>query len=337
MYTRSRLLLILTIGTLSLGAFAAENPAPFLGRWALTIPGGGAGWLEITQQNGYLDGSILWGGGSVVPVESVYLDGDALFVTRLNKVERKDAAGTVVRTQNFTETISATVNGDALDLKHEKVNTSGIGAEHAPFTGKRIPDLPPAPDLSKVKFGKPQALFNGKDLAGWQLTEASAANGWSATDGILINDPVQEEGKPKKHYGNLRTEGEYEDFNLTLEVNVVPKGNSGVYLRGIYEVQVMDSFGMEIDPHHMGGIYSRIAPTAAVEKPAGEWQTMDITLVDRHVTVKLNGTLIIDNQPLQGCTGGALWSDESRPGPIYLQGDHAGVKYRNIVLRPVVK
>ena len=337
MYSRSRILLTLTLSALSLGAFAAENPAPFLGRWALTIPGGGAGWLEITQQDGYLDGSILWGGGSVVPVESVYLDGDALLVTRLNTVERKDAAGNVVRTQIYTETISATVNGDVLDLKHQKVNTSGIGAERAPFTGKRIPDLPPAPNLSQVKFGKPQTLFNGKDLAGWQLTEASAANGWSATDGILINDPVQEEGKPKKHYGNLRTEGEYEDFNLTLEVNVVPDGNSGVYLRGIYEVQVMDSFGMEIDPHHMGGIYSRIAPAAAVEKPAGEWQIMDITLVDRHVTVKLNGTLIIDNQPLQGCTGGALWSDESRPGPIYLQGDHTGVQYRNIVLRPVVK
>ncbi len=198
MHTRSRLLLILTISTLSLGAFAAENPAPFLGRWALTIPGGGAGWLEITQQDGHLDGSILWGGGSVVPVESVYLDGDALFVTRLNTVERKDAAGNVVRTQNFTEIISASVSGDTLDLKHQKVNTNGIGAIREPFTGKRIPDLPPAPDLSKVKFGKPQALFNGKDLAGWQLTEASAANGWSATDGILINDPVPGRGQAEE-------------------------------------------------------------------------------------------------------------------------------------------
>ena len=337
MNTSSRIALALMFYTFSLGAIAAENAAPFLGRWALTIPGGGAGWLEITQQDGYLDGSILWGGGSVVPVESVYLDGDALFVTRQNTVERKDAAGNVVRTQSYTETISASVSGDKLDLKYQEINTNGIGVVREPFTGKRIPDLAPAPDLSKVKFGKPETLFNGKDLAGWKLTEASAANGWSATDGILINDPVQEEGKPKKHYGNLKTEADYEDFNLTLEVNVVPKGNSGVYLRGIYEVQVMDSFGMEIDPHHMGGIYSRIAPLVAVEKPAGEWQTMDITLVDRHVTVKLNGTLIIDNQPLQGCTGGALWSDESRPGPIYLQGDHAGVKYRNIVLRPVVK
>lgn len=330
-------LFALVLSTLAFGAHAAENPAPFLGRWALTIPGGGAGWLEITQQDGYLDGSILWGGGSVVPVESVYLDGDRLVVTRLDAVERKDGAGTVTRTQNFTETITAKVNGDNLDLQYEEANGNGIGVNRSTFAGKRIADLPPAPDLSKVKFGAPQSLFNGKDMAGWKLTDPNAISGWSAVDGVLINDPVQEEGKPHKHYGNLRTEAEFEDFNLTLETNVVPQGNSGVYLRGIYEVQVMDSFGMEIDAHHMGGIYSRIAPSAAVEKPAGEWQTMDITLVDRHVTVKLNGTLIIDNQPLQGCTGGALWSDETRPGPIYLQGDHAGVKYRNIVLRPVVK
>jgi hypothetical protein len=108
-----------------------------------------------------------------------------------------------------------------------------------------------------------------------------------------------------------------------------------VYLRGIYEVQVMDSHGRGLDSHHMGAIYSRITPTVSAEKPAGQWQTMDITLCDRHVTVVLNGTPIIDNQPLLGCTGGALWSDEFRPGPIYLQGDHTAVSYRNIVLTPI--
>ena len=118
----------------------------------------------------------------------------------------------------------------------------------------------------------------------------------------------------------------------------MPAGsNSGVYLRGIYEIQVADSFGKALDSHNMGALYSRITPSVAAEKPAGEWQTMDITLVDRHVTVVLNGRTIIDNQPALGCTGGAMWSDESRPGPIYLQGDHGAVSYRNLVLRPVVK
>jgi hypothetical protein len=118
----------------------------------------------------------------------------------------------------------------------------------------------------------------------------------------------------------------------------VPKrGNSGIYLRGIYEVQVADSYGRPTDSHNMGGLYSRIAPTVNACKPAGEWQTFDITLVDRHLTVILNGTKVIDNQPVLGCTGGAMWSDEFRPGPIYLQGDHEAVDYRNIELRPVVK
>jgi hypothetical protein len=118
---------------------------------------------------------------------------------------------------------------------------------------------------------------------------------------------------------------------------VPARSNSGVYLRGIYEVQVLDSFGKALDSHNMGAIFSRIAPTVAAEKPAGQWQTLELTLVDRHVTVLLNGTKIIDNQPLAGCTGGALWSDEFRPGPIYLQGDHGAVSFRNLVVRPVVK
>ena len=100
---------------------------------------------------------------------------------------------------------------------------------------------------------------------------------------------------------------------------------------------VFDSYGKTPNSSGMGAIYSRITPGKAAEKPAGEWQSMDITLIDRHVTVVLNGVTIIDNEPLQGCTGGALSSDEFRPGPIYLQGDHGAVDYRNLVLRPVKK
>ena len=191
--------------------------------------------------------------------------------------------------------------------------------------------------MSKVKFGEPITLFNGQNLDGWKLTNPRAVIGWSVKAGVLTNDPVQEAGKPHKNYGNLQTEREFEDFQLTLETNVPKGGNSGIYLRGIYEVQVVDSYGHGLDSHNMGAIYSRITPCEAAEKPAGEWQTLDITLVDRHVTVVLNGKKIIDNQPLLGCTGGALWSDQFRPGPLYLQGDHTGANYRNMVLKPVVK
>jgi hypothetical protein len=312
---------------------------PFVGRWALTIPGGGAGWLGVTQEKGYMDGSILWGGGSVVPVSSVFMtdDGEQLYVTRINEVKRKDASGKTIRTHQFTEAIIANVSGDEMRLIRMVGRENGRGISREDFTGKRIPPLPPAPDLSKVQFGNPIQLFNGQNLEGWRLTSPNQVNGWSAENGVLINRPVQEEGKPHKAYGNLRTDREFEDFNLTLETRVEKNQNSGIYLRGIYEVQVADTYGRKTDSHNMGGVYSRITPTVAAEKPPGEWQTMDITLVKRHVTVILNGTKIIDNQPLLGCTGGALWSDEFRPGPIYLQGDHTGVEYRNMVLRPVVK
>jgi hypothetical protein len=197
--------------------------------------------------------------------------------------------------------------------------------------------VPPAPDLAHVKFGEPLQLFNGQDLASWRLTDPNAVNGWSVKDGLLVNDPVQEQGQPRKNYGNLRTDQEFEDFKLTLEVRVPKDGNSGVYLRGIYEIQVDDSYGRRLDAHSMGALYSRIKPLLSAEKAAGQWQTMDLTLVDRHVSVVLNGKRIIDNQPVLGCTGGALWSDVNRPGPIYLQGDHTGIEYRNLVLKPVVK
>jgi len=318
-------------------ALAASDADPFLGRWALTIPGGGAGWLGVTRENGYYDASILWGGGSVVPVSSVFFTDNQMWVMRVRDVRRKDASGKVVRTQQFTEAIIARVDGDQLSLTRANPRDNGEGLSTEEFTGKRIPELPPKPDLAKVKYGAPITLFDGKTLTGWQLTDPGAVNGWSVKDGVLINNPVQEEGKPHKNYGNLRTDKEFEDFNLTLEVKVDKDNNSGIYLRGIYEVQVADTYGKRLDSHNMGGIYSRITPAVNAEKPAGEWQSYDITLVDRHVTVVLNGKTIIDNQPLLGCTGGAMWSDEFRPGPIYLQGDHTGVNYRNILLKPVVK
>jgi hypothetical protein len=315
----------------------AAETASFLGRWALTIPGGGAGWLEVTEERGYYDGRILWGGGSVVPVSAVFFDDDSMYVTRVREVRRRDASGKVIRTQQFAEAMVGQVSGDQIWFTRLNPQENGHGIRREEFSGKRIPPLPEAPDLSAVRFGEPIALFNGRNLEGWRLTSPGQKNGWSVKDGVLINDPVQEEGRPRISYGNLRTDRDFEDFNLKLDVNVPADGNSGIYLRGIYEVQVSDTHGKPLDSHHMGAVYSRIAPTVNAEKPAGEWQTMDITLVDRHVTVVLNGTRIIDNQPLLGCTGGALWSDEFRPGPIYLQGDHTGVKYRDLTLRPVVK
>lgn len=315
---------------------SAQSSKPFIGRWALTIPGGGAGWLGITQEDGYLDGSILWGGGSVIPLESVFVYGNTLHATRVRDVQRKDKSGKVVRVHKFTETILATRNGDDLILVQYRPRTDGKGVRESEFTGTLIADLPPAPELTKAKYGDAIDLFNGTNLDGWRLTNPRQTSGWRAENGILVNDPKQTDGKAHISYGNLQTDAEFEDFNFTTDVMVTKDGNSGIYLRGIYEVQVLDSYGRGVDSHNMGGVYSRITPTRAVERAAGEWQTLDITLWKRHITVKLNGTTIIDNQPLLGVTGGALTSDEFKPGPIYFQGDHTGVKYRNIVLRPIL-
>ena len=310
---------------------APTSAEPFVGRWALTIPGGGAGWLGVEESGGKLTASILWGGGSVVPVQNAEAKDGALVLTRLYREKVKDAGGNE-REVTTTETITAKVSGDAMELVTEKVKDGGAPFGRAVFKGKRIAALPPRPDLAKVRFGPPQRLFNGRDLTGWRLIEPKADNGWSVADGVLMNRIQQ-----GKHHGNLRTEAEFGDFQLTLEVRTQERSNSGIYLRGIYEVQIAETYGKPVDSHNMGALYSRITPSVAAEKPVGEWQTLSITLVQRHLTVVLNGKTIIDNQPVLGCTGGALTSDETKPGPLYLQGDHTNIDYRNIVLRPVLR
>ncbi|HWS00696.1 MAG TPA: DUF1080 domain-containing protein [Prolixibacteraceae bacterium] len=327
------LMLLLSIPNISK---AVDSAKPFLGRWALFLPGG-AGWLEVKQMDTYLEGSLLWYGGSVEPVSNVYMEGETLVVTKTrNYVRTPGSAGAPARTHVATTQFRFSMYAD--QLVGEQITPEKDGnSSSMRFTGKKIPDVPAAPDLSKLVYGKPVKLLNGKDLSGWKLLEEKKTNGWSVVDGILVNDPVQKEGQPHIQYGNLCTVDKYEDFNLKLQVNIPAGSNSGVYLRGIYEIQVVDSYGKALDSHNMGGLYSRITPSESAEKPAGEWQDMDITLCDRHVTVILNGKTIINNQPVLGCTGGAITACEFIPGPIYLQGDHGKVLYRNIEIKPVLK
>ncbi len=309
---------------------AIDSAKPFLGRWALFLPGG-AGWLEVKQMDKYLDASLLWFGGSVEPVSSVYMDGETLVVTRTRNFVRDNKRTHMASSQYRFSLYADQLVGELISPEKDgSVNKMR-------FTGKKIADLPAAPNLSKLVYGKPVKLLNGKDLAGWKLLEEKKVNGWSVVDGVLVNDPVQKEGQPHIQYGNLCTIDKYEDFNLKLQVNVPAGSNSGVYLRGIYEIQVVDSYGKELDPHNMGALYSRITPSESAEKAAGVWQDMDITLCDRHVTVVLNGKTIINNQPALGCTGGAITPDEFIPGPIYLQGDHGKVSYRNIEIKQILK
>jgi hypothetical protein len=311
---------------------AQDSKKEFFGMWTIAIDGGSVGWLEVHEKDGFLDANLLWRGGSVTPVSHVYfVDDNNLVVTRTRDMQKgEERKHVITQTYNFKR------KGDKLTGVCIEPSPDGMSTNETKFKGWKLPHVGPAPDLSMVNYGTPVELFNGKDLTGWKLLDPKQTNGFKIVDGVLVNDPVAVEGK-RVRYGNIRTEQEFEDFNLKLEVNVPVHSNSGVYLRGMYEIQVFDSYGKELDSHNMGALYSRVTPSQAAEKPAGEWQTMDITLYKRHVTVVLNGKTIIDNQPVFGPTGGAISADVFKAGPIYLQGDHGKVSYRNMVLTPILK
>jgi hypothetical protein len=188
-----------------------------------------------------------------------------------------------------------------------------------PFTAVRAPALvrtePPV-------WGDAIDLLAG-GLDGWH-SRVPDRNGWRIENGELVNSPPS---------SDLITNVEFTDFTLHIETNVPEGGNSGIYLRGRYEVQVLDDAGNEPYNRGMGGIYGQVAPTAQPALPAGEWQSFDITLVGRRVTIVLNGVTIIDDAEIPGITGGALDSDEGLPGPLMLQGDHGGIRYRNVRIR----
>lgn len=209
--------------------------------------------------------------------------------------------------------------------------------DRIPFTGKWVAPIGAPPDLSQVKFGKPITLFNGSDLAGWRLDNPDKTNGWSARDGVLENNTPKTDFSNTGTYGNLRTEAEFEDFHLHIEFNAVAGQNSGVYLRGMYEAQVVDRDSRMQGLQGVGSVFSRVAPTRNAATEPGTWQTYDLILVDRHVTIILNGEMVVDNAPVIGPTGGAIYTDPSAPGPIMLQGDHTSIKYRNIWLKPVIR
>jgi len=179
------------------------------------------------------------------------------------------------------------------------------------------------------EWGEPVHVFNGKNLDGWKPlpdpTGRATINKWTVIDGIMTCT----DRSP-----NIVSEQKFMDFKIHVEFRVPERGNSGVYLRGRYEVQVADSFGKPVSSSTCGGMYSRITPTVNAAKPANEWQTFDATLIGQYITLKHNGVTIADNRELEGITGGAIDSHESEPGPLYLQGDHSKIEYRKIIVTP---
>jgi len=197
--------------------------------------------------------------------------------------------------------------------------TDSYGVKHS-FSGERAPLLK---RQSPPVWGNPVKIFNGSNLDGWYAQKPE--NQWVVENGVL---------KSPKSGSNLITTQKFGDFKLHIEFRYPAESNSGVYLRGRYELQIVDSQGQEPSSVYLGGIYGFLTPNENVAKAPGEWQSYDITLVGRRVTIEANGKTIICDQIIPGITGGALDSKEGEPGPILLQGDHGPIEYRNIVITP---
>lgn len=293
--------------TLTTPAIPGEE---MIGHWDLTVAGAGTAsypsWLEVKLSgNRSLVGAFVSRGGSARPVSKVTYTGNAFRFAIPPQWEQGD--GDMV------------VEGTYADNKVSGTITEPNGSK-ANFTGVRAPSLErTAPPV----WGAPISIFNGRDLTGWKASGANSA--WSVVNGILTN---------AKSGANLITERTFTDFKLHVEFRVPKNGNSGIYLRGRHELQVEDSKGLEALSTHTGGVYGFLTPNRNAAGEAGAWQTYDVTLVGRLITVILNGKTVISMQNIPGITGGALDSNEGEPGPIYLQGDHTSIEYRKIVLTP---
>lgn len=311
---------------------ASQIPDDLLGDWSLDLTTGEPAWMSIYEMGGKPMASMRIYIGTAGPFEIRQVaDGRITFdIKPLRKTPRSN--------ELTRRTVNVGITDGKLDGVIIHTPSDGSDAKQVRFSGKPVPPLPAnPPDLSEVRFGHPIRLFNGKDLSGWRPYESDKINGWKVADGLLVNETTKTDFSATGDYANLRTEANFEDFWLHIEFLVEADRNSGIYLRGMYEAQVVDRDSRMQGRQGVGAIFGSIAPSSNAGKPGGQWQTYDLTLVDRHVTVVLNGVKVIDNQPLKGPTAGAILTDPTAPGPIYLQGDHTAVKYRHIYLAPVVR
>lgn len=291
-------------------AYAADSD--FNGRWDLEvhkIPADKAWWLEITgagtpQIRGRFVG---FPGGSLNDVPDPKIENGIL---RFSWVDKRNHLNYEIRY----------VNGA---LEGEMTGSQG----NLKFTGRRAPVIDEHDDGTWVK-SKAITLFNGKDLSGWTGLKSPEAAGWTVENGIL---------KSTGHADDLITRDKYWNFELHIEYNVAAHSNSGVGLRGRYEVQIIDDLGRPPGLHGTGTLYTRIVPPENYGKPAGEWQTLEIRLVGMEVTGNLNGHKLYNKGVIEGLTGIAFDPFEGQPGALELQGDHGAVEFRNIVLTPLVK
>ncbi len=290
-------------------ADTAASVQSFLGRWDLTLktplreyPS----WLEITQEDGQLRARMVSRWGHARPLPKIELTNDRItFVSPKEEEDRKDDM--VFEGKLSGKTLTGT--------------TTGPDGTPWQWTGEKAPFLK---RTSSPKWGRTVQLFNARDLSGWEMSDPNATPVWKVENGTLVSPGRGPE---------LISDAKFEDFKLHLEFNCAPGSNSGVYLRGRYELQIEDDPEPEGPTMRTGGIYGFLAPSPEQPQRPGVWQSYDITLIGRVITVVQNGQTIIDRQEIPGITGGALDSHEALPGPIYLQGSELGhVAFRNITI-----
>lgn len=303
-------------------AFGADTD--FNGRWDISYPAGSdrASWLEV-QGAGTASPKVKFVSafnGDLNTTDEVSVKGGELMFGFRNKV----------RLQRGQEPVEAHYVYKARLSGAQLMGTSETeGSKRAPtkWIGVRAPEIKDKDD-GTWREGKPVQLFNGKDLAGWGPLEKDRKFGWTVENGVL---------KAPGGGANLVSTAKFWNFKLHIEYRMAKNSNSGIGLRGRYEVQVLDDYGRPPDAHSNGSLYSRIAPRVNASKPAEEWQAYDITLVGRDVTVVLNGQKLIDKQVVEGLTAMGHDPNEGKPGPFSLQGDHGPIEFRNILLTPLTK
>jgi hypothetical protein len=281
-----------------------------VGRWNIVIQKPGAtvpSWLEIRPSGrSALVGRMVGEVGSARPISRIdFANGTIRFAIPPQWEQGENDL-----------TFTGTLQGNQLSGSV----TYPDGKQFA-WTGKRAPALR---RTAPPQWGAAIRLFNGTDISGWRVI--GGENRWQGASGVLRNGGSG---------GNLVTERAFNDFKLHVEFRYPKGSNSGIYLRGRYEVQIADSIPPEPVNDLLGSVYGFLSPSEIANRKPDEWQSYDITLLGRMVTIVLNGKTVISNQEIPGITGGALDSDEGAPGPLMLQGDHGVVEYRNIVLTPV--
>lgn len=283
---------------------------PILGRWDLSVNGRDGpypSWMEIRlRTESQLMAEFVGRFGSKRHATDVRFADDRLEVRIPVQYER-----------GGNELVFTGLLEDGRLSGHTRID-DGAGI---PWTGV------PAPSLHRAKArewdGSIDLLRDG--LSGWSPRSAQHDGCWKVQSGVLSATPP---------CVDLISDAQFEDFRLQLEFRYPSGSNSGVYLRGRYEVQIQDDRGKALDPLRIGGIYGFIAPRTDAARPAGEWQNLDIVLVGRRITITLNEIEIITNREIPGITGGALDSREENAGPLMLQGDHGPIEFRNIVITP---